>query len=407
MQDTTTLGERIQEARKQRRMSQETLAERAGISASFLAKIERGTRTPGVMTLFRLAAELDADTSWLLDRRDRLESGGRQRGIQAVRDALLAPGDLPGLDLGDDGPAVPLPDLERAVRTGWHLYWTGQLAGLAALLPSLLSSARATERETGTAACRPLAQSYQLAADLMVHVGNDDLAFAGAMRAMRTAVRGDDPLQEATLAGTASWVLLHQNRLGLAEQVAAKAAGGIRPSGKAPMAHYNVFGALLLSAAAPAAARGDADAVDGYMGEASVVALQYAHGDRHDYQVSFGRSQLEMQRAHQCAVLGKPDAALKAAGKAARSDLLAISWGALHLDVAQAALEMRGKARVAVNALLTAYSVSPEWAKHQGLWRDAAVSAVRADRSGAARKLEEAAGLGLCRPPAYAGRLTV
>ncbi|HEV2452207.1 MAG TPA: helix-turn-helix transcriptional regulator [Streptosporangiaceae bacterium] len=404
MEHTSGIGDRLAQARADRGLTQDQLAERAGISAKMVSLIERGKRTPGIPTVYALAGALGIEPSRLLDRHDRLGAGDREKGILAVRDALLAPGDLPGLDLDDDGPAAPLAALEQAVETGWQLYWKGRLTDLAALLPPLISAARATVRETGTAACKPLAQAYQLAADLMVHMGNDDLAFGGAMRAMRAAAQGDDPLQEATLAGTASWVLLHQGRLGYAEKVAAKAAENITPrflgaagsdeEAEQRFAHLTVYGALLLSAAAPAAAAGNADAAAGYMTEAQVAALSFGGPDRHDYNCSFGRSQMEMQRTHQMTVLGRPDRALKAAAKVLRSDLLPISWGALHLDVATAHLG-RKNTPAAIEALLTAHAVSPEWSRHQGTWRANAAAAIRASRRGSERAERLAAAAGL------------
>ena len=405
MEHISGIGDRLAQARADRGLTQDQLAERAGISAKMVSLIERGKRTPGIPTVYALAGALGIEPSRLLDRRDRLGAGDRERGILAVRDALLSPGDLPGLSLADDGPPALLSELERAVDTGWELYWKGRLGDLASLLPPLIRASRATVRATGSAACRPLAQAYQLAADLMVHVGNDDLAFGGAMRAMRAAAQGDDPLQSATLAGTASWVLLHQGRLGDAEKVAAKAAESITPrflgaagseeEAEKRGAHLTVFGALLLSAAAPAAAAGNADAVSGYMAEAQVAALAFSGPDRHDYNCSFGRSQMEMQRTHQMTVLGRPDRALRASAKVLRSDLLPISWGALHLDIAASHLE-RKNTPAAIEALLTAHAVSPEWSKHQGSWRTNASAAIRASRRGSERaeKLAAAAGLG-------------
>ena len=410
MNDTTSIGARIRTARRERGFTQEGLAERAGISASFLAQIERGRKWPGVQTMLAIAGALGVGPSQLLDKRERMEREGRDRGVLGVRDALLATGDLPGMSLGGDGVPMPLAELERAVGTGWDLYWQGRFGLLASMLPPLIASARATEKADGPAACQPLAQAYQQAADLMVHVGNDDLAFAAAVRGLAAAERGleaDQPggtLQHATLAGTASWVLLHQGRLDRAEEVAAAAAVKAEPTGlrsprsegeaEAQMRHLCVYGALLLSAAAPAAAAGDGHSVAAYMAEASVAALRFTQGDRHDYQVSFGPTQIAMQAVHVNAVLREPRTALKAVKRVIRADLRDISWGALHLDIAQASLD-DGKGAAAVAALLEAHDVSEEWARHQGPWRDLAVWAVRAEtrRTEPARKLARVAGL--------------
>ncbi len=56
---STRLGQRINTLRKARGYSQEELAERAGISVSFLSMIERAERTPHVKTLEMLASALD------------------------------------------------------------------------------------------------------------------------------------------------------------------------------------------------------------------------------------------------------------------------------------------------------------------------------------------------------------
>lgn len=394
MHSTDTIGSRIRQARTERGFSRDEVAERCGISAGFLARLERGEREPSVATVYALAGALGTTVPWLLDHRERLAKGGRDHGILPVRDVLLALGDLPGMDLDGDGEPAPLDELDRAVAGCWDLYWAGRLGHLASALPHLITTARASERELGAAACRPLAQACQLAADLMVHMGNDDLAYIAARSALLAAYRGDDPVQHATLGGTLAWVLLHAGRLTEAERVAAAAAEKIRPSGRVPLAHLCVHGALLLSAAAPAAAAGNAGAVREYMAEAQVTALQFTEGDRHDYMVSFGPSQVAMQRCHQQAVLHEPGEALRAAKRVRRGDLLQISWGAHHLDVAQANLE-RGKAGGAIDALWEAREVSPEWARHQGLFRSLVASASSAESrmSERARKLRATAGI--------------
>lgn len=388
------LGTLLRQIRKERGYTQEGLAERAGISASFIARIEQGRGYPSIRNVNALAGALGVEPSRLLDRRERLEQSGRDRGVLGVRDALLAPGDLPGMDLGDDGPPVPVADLEWGASQGWEYYWGGRLGTLAEALPPLIASARASERDYGTAACKPLAQAYQLAADLLVHCGDDNLALAAAMRAVYAANRGDDPLQHAILGGTVAWVLLHQGRLVAAERVAAAAAVKIEPSGQVPAEHLTVYGSLLLSAAAAAATAGDAGGVQAYMGEAAMVALRFTDGDRHDYRTNFGPTQVAMQKTYQMAVLGESAGALKAARRVNRADLLRISWGAHQLDIAMASLDMK-RVSATVDALWAAHAVSPEWARHQGLFRTLVLGALRAENrlSARTRKLAAAAGL--------------
>lgn len=205
----------------------------------------------------------------------------------------------------------------------------------------------------------------------MVHTGNDDLAMVAAERALAAAAAGQDELQHATLCGTASWVLLHQGRTTEAEKVAAAAAARIEPRmSQATPEHLTVYGSLLLTAVAPAATASRAADVDTYLGLARSAAGPVAH-DRHDYWTSFGPTQVAMQATYANAVLGRPGKALKAAEGVHRADLLPISWGAHHLDKAQALAtdnKAEGNRRAAL-ALKAAYDVSPQWFRHQGLAR--------------------------------------
>ena len=215
------------------------------------------------------------------------------------------------------------------------------------------------------------------------------------MRGLYAANRGDDPLQHAALGGTVSWVLLHQGRLGEAERVASASAAKIEPSGQVPMEHLTVYGSLLLSAAGAAATAGNAGAVQSYMAEASLAALRFTEGDRHDYRTNFGPTQVAMQKTYQMAVLGESAGALKAAKRVHQADLLRISWGAHQLDIAQASLDMK-RVSAAVDALWAAHQVSAEWARHQGLFRTLVLGALHAENrlSERTRKLRDAAGLG-------------
>jgi transcriptional regulator with XRE-family HTH domain len=52
------LGQRIRALRKQQKMSQTELAEKAGISLITISRIERGERDPHVKTLARIAKGL-------------------------------------------------------------------------------------------------------------------------------------------------------------------------------------------------------------------------------------------------------------------------------------------------------------------------------------------------------------
>lgn len=370
MDDTNTIGDRLREARDDRGLTQEELAERAGVARDTIAKLEQGQRrTARITTLTALAMALGITPADLLGNRERLKKAS-PAGILDVRNALLTPSDLAGIDLDhDDGAATPLPDLQRIVRHGWDCYWAGRLGDLAKMLPGLLGEARFTAGETGPAAAGPLTQAYQLAADLMVHTGHDDLAAIAAERAVAASRHGNDELQQAMALGTVSWVLLHQARYPEAEKVAIRAADDVEPRLRtARPEQVTVYGSLLLTAAAPAASAGRPDETTSYIGEARANAARLEE-DRHDYQTSFGATQVAMQECYTAATLGRPVVALKAAERVRRADLLHISYGAHQLDRAQALTQMPRREHDAVDALMEAQSVSAEWFRHQGLAR--------------------------------------
>ena len=59
------IGLRVKEARLAKHMTQQQLAEAAGISLSFLSNIENGRQAMQVLTLIDLADALSVSTDWL------------------------------------------------------------------------------------------------------------------------------------------------------------------------------------------------------------------------------------------------------------------------------------------------------------------------------------------------------
>jgi two-component system response regulator len=64
----TTLGVAIKNERSALRLSQEQLAERAGLHRTYISDVERGTRNPSIATVERLADALELPISVLFDR---------------------------------------------------------------------------------------------------------------------------------------------------------------------------------------------------------------------------------------------------------------------------------------------------------------------------------------------------
>lgn len=61
-----SIGRAAREARRARKLTQEDVADRLGVSAQFYGRIERGHALPSVPTLFRMAEVLDVSADDLL-----------------------------------------------------------------------------------------------------------------------------------------------------------------------------------------------------------------------------------------------------------------------------------------------------------------------------------------------------
>ena len=61
----STLGLNVRERREARALTQEKLAERAGLDATYISGIERGLRNPGIKNVAKLAKALGFTTAEL------------------------------------------------------------------------------------------------------------------------------------------------------------------------------------------------------------------------------------------------------------------------------------------------------------------------------------------------------
>jgi transcriptional regulator with XRE-family HTH domain len=362
--DQLTIGERLRKIRSERGLTQEELAGHAGVSIDLVKKLEQGRRQSARLTsLAALANALDVPLSELTDKRPRLDGAG-DRLVLGLRDVLLTPDLLPGLHPEDDGEPMPAEVLRSMTSAGWRDYWSGHFADLARRTPVLVGEARHAHRAGAVGGAVLVSQAYQLAACLLVHLGRDDLALIGAERAITAATGGSDELQWATAHGTYSWVLMNQARNADAERVARRISEQIEPRmSAATPTQLTVWGGMMLWAMAAASAAGRADATLEYLSLAKAGAARL-DGDRLDYALNFGPTQVAMQETYGQVALGRPDRAVAAAQRVRHEDLRPISQGRHLLDLAEAHVAMRHDAD-AVDALVRAKSLAPVWFRHQ------------------------------------------
>lgn len=71
--DKVTLGKRIREARIEKGLTQQALAEKANISMMYLGEIERGIKMPSINSFVKILEALNVSADYVL--RDVLSSG--------------------------------------------------------------------------------------------------------------------------------------------------------------------------------------------------------------------------------------------------------------------------------------------------------------------------------------------
>lgn len=387
-----TIGQRLRRLRRRLAITQEELAERAGVSRDLIAKLEQGSRQSArLSSLTRIANALDVSLSELTGSRPRLDGQHEGARVLALRNALLSAHVLPGIEPQEDSEPAPVAVVDQAVKTAIKTYWNGDFVSLTAHLPALIGEARLAASAHGAPAVGPLAQAYELAACLMVHMGKDDLAAIAAERAIVTAHGGNDELRWAILHATYAWVLLRQARLEEAERLVVTVADRIEPGFSDPPPHLAVWGSLLMSALAPAASGGKN--VAEYISLAAAAAERI--GRRLEiYHTAFGPATVAMQATHAYAVTGEAAKALESAHRIRPGDLRGISCGRHLLDVAQAHLEARHH-RAAAQALESALALVPVWWRHQTLARSLVHDLVQRERrmSPTLRRLAKNAGI--------------
>lgn len=81
MNEKKLIGERIQEIRKKRKLSQEQVAERADISPNYLSRIECGKENPTLDMLIKLARALGIEMWEIFDF-------GHEVGLKEMKDTM-------------------------------------------------------------------------------------------------------------------------------------------------------------------------------------------------------------------------------------------------------------------------------------------------------------------------------
>lgn len=372
----TDLAENLARLRKAKDLSQESLAERAGVGVDTVARIERGTRTTcRPATLHRLAAALSVSVQTLLTGDDYGHSARATNAeMVRLRQAITSGGLVPGLsDFAENTETVSLTDAERQTTTVWRLYVDGRHTELLALLPAVLADARrlveTSYGDDAAAGRRLLATTYRIAAGIAGRLGQDDLAWTAAERALDVARSSDDPeLQQAVALRYLAWTLIRQGRETEAEQVATNAAEAIQPTMlDAEPTRTAVFGNLLFNAATAAVKAGAAHRAADLLAEARSAAARTMTSVVTEAAI-FSPRAVALQEVDHWSRSNDPETALRQAAtlESVPGQLPAFWEAGSALHIASASFKTR-RYDDALHHLDQAHRLAPDWATSQPL----------------------------------------
>ncbi|MFE9959895.1 helix-turn-helix domain-containing protein [Micromonospora sp. NPDC005299] len=329
------IGRRVARWRLRRRMTQQMLADRLGKSKSWVDKVERGVRALDRYSVLQEIAEVLRIHPTVLLGEERPQPEARPpAGVDRIRAALAR---------YDVSRTPPAGEVQRHVEHAWLTYGYAHYAHLVRLLPDLLDAARSLRAELPE---MPV-QVYRITSSVLVKLGEADLGWLAADRAMTAA--GDEPLLAGAAALSVGQALRALGRDRLALAVTLAAAPRDVPVGA-------LHGTLLLQAALAAASSGDARRADGLIDRAAEIASRpRCDDDRH--RTSFGPVAVELARVVAAVELGDAGAAVCRHERVNRHDgwraLPAEYRGAYLLDAARAYLQagdLRGAGRTLVEA---------------------------------------------------------
>jgi transcriptional regulator with XRE-family HTH domain len=294
-------------------MSQQLFADRLGKSKSWVDKVERGVRRlDRFSVIYEIADVLQLDVQVLLGRDPvrRLEINCiDQVEVDEIRAALerydkISSFFVPAAD------AVPLPELRKAVKHAWMTFQYAKYGLLTRILPSLLRDAQAANLfytdDDGREAARLLGQVYQIASSTLRKVGEYDMAWLAADRAIMVCQRAEDDLLSGLAVFRVGNALSALGRCRPALEIDVNIANHVAPGGKreATPQRLSVYGMLLLQGAIAAARLGDSATVRDLIAGAAEAARQLG-GDENHYWTNFGPTNVALHSAAADVELGE------------------------------------------------------------------------------------------------------
>jgi transcriptional regulator with XRE-family HTH domain len=376
--DPLTVGERVAFYRRRRGLPQATLAGLVGRSEDWLSKIERGEREINRLdVLVEVARALRVTLGDLLGEPVLMEDEHKNDDIPAVRDALMAPQRLSKRLFGGgvEPEYVDPKPVARWAEDAWSDYQGGRIGKVVAALPRLIKTAQQMESAGGDGSsykrqCAAVsARIHHLAATTLSKVGESDLAWIAAERAMQAADVSDDPLVLASAARSGTHALLAVGRFEDALELGDAAARWLTPRmNDGDAAALSLYGMLHLRSATAAARHNDRGIANELLSKAETAAEALGE-DSNYWQTGFGPTNVALHRISAGLDLGDVPFVVQRSQEIDTTSM-PVERQVMHMIDYARALSMVAKDDDAVQVLLTAEEKSPQLVRHSAIARE-------------------------------------
>ena len=366
------LGRKIAAERRRRGLSQPELARMIDRSVAWVSQVERGVRKVDRMSVLEtLATALDIPLAELAAEAPVVAAATEEPPGAGELRLVLSGAHMLRAMLGS-GRAPAISTLRGMAGKAWDLTHAGRYTELTDLLhglvPDLESTARTAPEKQRAEAFELLATTYQACSAALAKLGEPDVAWIAADRAMAAAERAGDPLLVAAGAYRLVFVFIAARHYGQAEETARTAADALSPMADGGNEQaMSLQGGLTLQRAVIAARLNDADTAYGQLDRASQIAGQIAGqvgGGRNDYNTEFGPANVGLYEIAVAVELGDAGRALRVAATVDTAGLSAERRARMLIDVARAHAQRR-QVTEAVAALHEAEEITPEQVRHE------------------------------------------
>ena len=389
--DHFTVGDRIAFYRRRRGLTQRVLANLVGRSEDWLSKVERNERDVRRLdVLSEVARALRVSVGDLLGQPVLVEDAQpRDDDVPAIRDALMSHRRLSRTLFGARAAAVvQIGPVHRFSELAWDDYQAGGLGRVIAALPNLIMSAQALEESSSAARDAQSwvvsARIHHLTASTLARIGEADLSWIAAERAMSAAELSGDPLSLASAARAGTHALLAIGRFDDALHLGQTASDWLRDQLQDnDAAALSVAGMLCLRTAVAAARKQDRSLANALLDAADHAATRLGRDDNL-WHTSFGPTNVALHRVSAGLDLGDVAYVLEHGSEIDVSRMPAERSTAHQVDLARA-FSYVARDDEALAQLLDAEEVAPQLVRHSAAVRDTVKSLHRRARGNAGR----------------------